>query len=90
VDKKTGIKDPAFKRPERGLTLIVTAEERGPGPTGPVQGIVYPSTIYIFLLIREVPLEFIEVSAILSVRTEWGNHYFIRRPVEIVENPYEE
>jgi hypothetical protein len=88
VERRSIIKDPSRKRPERGLTLIITAEERGPGSSGPFPGIIYPFTVYIFLLIREVPLEFVEISAVLSVRTDTG-HYLVRQPVNTFETPYQ-
>jgi hypothetical protein len=88
VEKRSIIKDPSPKRPEKGLTLIITAEERGPGASGPLPGVVYPFTVYIFLLIREVPLEFVEISAILSVRINSG-HYLVRQPVNVFETPYQ-
>lgn len=86
MERKSLIKDPATKRPERGVTLIVTAEEGLAGASGSIPGIVYPFTVYIFLLIREVPLEFIEISAVLAVQTDSG-HYLVRQPVNIFDNP---
>lgn len=88
MEKKLVIRDPYTKRPERGLTLIIIAEERGPEGDGPVDGIIYPFTSYLFLLIREVPVAFVEISAVLAINTQRGHCVFIRIPVHVVNETY--